>query len=63
MTEREVLQELIRFVGVVTYGKERWFKQNGCWYDRVDGQYIQNKQLLDRICSAINSEVREDGEA
>lgn len=63
MTEREVLQELVRFIGTMTYGKERWFKQNGCWYDRMYGDYVQNEGLLDRMCLEIRSEFGEDGEA
>ena len=59
MTEREVMAELVRFVGVITYGKERWFKQNGRWYDRMFGDYIQNETLLERIRKAIEDEVRE----
>ena len=59
MTEREVMADLVRFVGVITYGKERWFKQNGCWYDRLFGDYIQNETLLERIRKAIEDEVRE----
>ena len=57
MTEREVMADLVRFVGVITYGKERWFKQNGCWYDRLFGDYIQNETLLERIRKAIEDEV------
>ena len=57
MTEREVMAELVRFVGVLTYGKERWFKQNGCWYDRMFGDCIQNEVFLERITEAINDEI------
>ena len=60
MTEREVMAELVRFVGVLTYGKERWFKRNGCWYDRMYGDHIQNETLLERIGKAIKDEVRCD---
>lgn len=56
MTEREVMAELVRFVGVLTYGKERWFKRNGCWYDRLVGDYIQNEILLKRIKEEIEDE-------
>ena len=59
MTEREVMADLVRFVGVLTYGKERWFKQNGCWRDRLYGDHIQNEVLLERIVKAIEDEVRE----
>lgn len=57
MTEREVMADLVRFVGVLTYGKERWFKQNGCWYDRMFGDCIQNEVFLERITEAINDEI------
>ena len=60
MTEREVMAELVRFVGVLTYGKERWCKQNGCWYDRLYGDHIQNEVLLERIGKAIKDEVHCD---
>ncbi len=56
MTEREVMAELVRFVGVLTYGKERWLKRNGCWYDRLVGDYIQNEILLKRIKEEIEDE-------
>lgn len=56
MTEREVMVELVRFVGVLTYGKERWLKRNGCWYDRLVGDYIQNEILLKRIKEEIEDE-------
>ncbi len=58
MTEREVMADLVRFVGVITYGKERWFKHNGCWYDRLFGDYIQNEVLLEWIRKAIEDEVQ-----
>ena len=61
MNEHEVLQELVRFIGVITYGKERWFKQNGSWYDRLHGDYIQNESLLDRICKTLREEIGEEG--
>lgn len=59
MTEREVLEELVRYIGVLTYGKERWFKRNGVWYDRKHGEYIQNEDLLYRIVGSIEEEVGE----
>ena len=57
MTEREVMADLVRFVGVITYGKERWFKQKGCWYDRPFGDYIQNEVLLERIIESIREDM------
>lgn len=59
MTEREVLEALVKYIGVLTYGKERWIKQNGCWYDRKYGEHIQNENLLYRVIASIAEEVSE----
>ena len=60
MTEREVLCNLIRRIGALTYGKERWFKVNGCWYDKEVGDYIQNETLLERVTKSILEEIDDD---
>lgn len=57
MNEHDVLQELVRFIGVRTYGKERWFKQNGSWYDRFLGKYVPNEELLNIICGELEDEI------
>lgn len=55
MTEREMLSDLVRVIGTTTYGKERWFKQNGCWYDRMFCDYIQDEELLTRLIAELVS--------
>lgn len=57
MTEREALADIVMIIGSLTYGKERWFKDNGCWYDRSKGDYIQNEELVQRISEALNEEI------
>jgi len=43
-------ESLIRTIGSATYGKERWFYQdNGIWYDRKEGDYIDFLTLERRI--------------
>ncbi len=59
MTEREVLLEIVCKIGVLTYGKERWFRQNGCWYDRMIGDYIPNETLSERVCNELDFEIKE----
>lgn len=54
MTEREALQKLVRAIGVLTYDKERWFKQNGVWYDRKNREYIQNEVFVDAVIDAVS---------
>ena len=57
MNEREVLERIVRYIGSVTYGKERWFKQNGSWYDRKHCDYIQNEKLLERIIDVLEDDL------
>ena len=58
MSKSEALEELVRFIGSWTYGKERWFAQNGVWYDRYDGKYIDTQELVARVIKAIEEETR-----
>ena len=57
MNEQEVLERIIRYIGSVTYGKERWFKYNGSWYDRKYCDYIQNEKLLERIIDVLEDDL------
>lgn len=57
MTEREALADIVMIIGSLTYGKERWFKNNGCWYDRSKGDYIQNEELVKRINEILKEEI------
>ena len=52
---KEQFINLVRLIGVITYGKERWLLQdNDYWYDRETGTYIDTNELQDRICDVIN---------
>lgn len=57
MTEREALADIVMIIGSLTYGKERWFKNNGCWYDRSKGDYIPNEELVKRIIEILKEEI------
>ena len=47
-------ESLVRTIGSITYGKERWFYQdNDIWYDRKDGAYINTDQVHTRISKVI----------
>ena len=57
MNWQEEFESLIRTIGSITYGKERWFYQdNGIWYDRKDGDYIDMQLLNDRIYELLGEE-------
>ena len=57
MTEREAFADIVMIIGSLTYGKERWFKNNGGWYDRKEGDYIQNEELVKRISEVLKEEI------
>lgn len=57
MTEREALSDIVKVIGTLTYGKERWFENNGCWYDRKECDCIQNETLVERISEALREEI------
>lgn len=45
---------LVRSIGSVTFGKERWFLQdNGLWYDRMDCKEISIDELHNRIYKEV----------
>ena len=53
---QEEFERLIRTIGYLTYGKERWFYQNkGIWYDRKDGDYINMQLLYERIYELLDN--------
>ena len=55
MNWKEEFESLVRTIGSITYGKERWFLQDdGTWYDRKDGTYISIDELHKRIYEEVN---------
>ena len=54
MTKAEAFESIIRTIGVMDYGKERWFASNGGWYDRYDGRWIDNDELESRVQKALH---------
>ena len=46
----EEYESLVRTIGSVTYGKERWFHVGkGIWHDRKEGDWIDLLTLEERI--------------
>ncbi len=55
MNYKEEFEYLVRLIGTITYGKERWFLQdNYYWYDRETDTYIDMNELQVRICEILN---------
>lgn len=51
-------EDMVRYIGVVDYGKERWFKETEKsgrvkWYDRYDGEYLTTDELQQRIYEVV----------
>ena len=57
MTHTEALQDILKAIGSLIYGKERWFPHNGVWYDRIDGSYISTGEMAMRVCTALYEEL------
>ena len=52
------IDEFISCMGVVLYGKERFFRQeNALWYDREHGDYVCTAVILDRIYHQCDKEL------
>ena len=63
MSEYEkMFNDLIRGIGVITFGKERWIQQGTdtfIWYDRLTGRYCDKTELLVSIGRTIK-ELEDD---
>ena len=55
---RKEFEDMVRYIGAVDYGKERWFKETEKsgrvrWYDRYDGEYLTTDELQQRIYEIV----------
>lgn len=55
---RKEFEDMVRYIGVVDYGKERWFRETEKsgrvrWYDRYDGEYLTTDELQQRIYEVV----------
>ena len=51
-------ENIVRYIGSITYGKERWFKETEKsgrvkWYDRRSGDYLTIDQLQNEIYETV----------
>lgn len=52
------IDEFISCMGVVLYGKERFFREeNELWYDRSYADYISTAEVLKRIYDQCDEEL------
>lgn len=52
------LDEFISCMGVVLYGKERFFRQeNALWYDRYYSDFVSTGEILRRIYEQCDKEL------
>lgn len=59
MTHSEALQDILRCIGGLTFGKERWFPNNGVWYDKLDGKLISTEEMTMRVCTELSEKLKE----
>ena len=52
------IDEFISCMGVVLYGKERFFRQDDArWYDREHCDYVSTAKVLERIYQQCSDEI------
>lgn len=57
MTKNEALDDILQCIGSLTYGKERWFDNNGVWYDRATCEYVTTEEMVLRVCKELNESI------
>lgn len=51
----ELFHALVRAIGTITYGKERWFDNNdGTWYDRNECDNVPLGTVVDRLIREVS---------
>lgn len=55
---KKEFEDMVRYIGVIDYGKERWFMETEKsgrvrWYDRYDGEYLTTDELQQRIYEVV----------
>lgn len=54
MTDSEALEDIIKYIGSATFGKERWFKQkDGTYYDRLFEDYVDLEEVAKRLVNTV----------
>lgn len=54
------IDDFIMCMGVILYGKERFFRQDdGNWYDRDYCDYVSTAKVLERIYRQCDAELAE----
>lgn len=56
-TIEEAFYDLVRRIGNIAYGKERWFEEDDDrWYDRETGKHISTGMLVELIIDEVQAE-------
>ena len=51
-------EDMVRYIGVIDYGKERWFKETQKsgrvhWYDRYTGNILTTDELQQEVYETV----------
>lgn len=62
MKDKEALDDIVRCIGSLTYGKERWFRSyawGDIWYDREKGEYLNTEEMVENVCKALKESIED----
>lgn len=58
MKNKKALDEIVRCIGVLTFGEERWTRSysfDDIWHDRWDGEFLTTKEMVKRVLSVLEA--------
>lgn len=62
MKDKKALEDIVRCIGSLTFGKERWCRSysfKDIWYDRMSGDYLTTKEMVQSVCEALKESVED----
>lgn len=64
MKNKKALDKIVRCIGVLTFGKERWsrsysFDDDAIWHDRGTGHFLTTKEMVENVCEALKESIED----
>lgn len=56
MKNKKALDEIVRCIGVLTFGEERWYRSysfDDIWHDKWTGNFLTTKEMVKSVCEAL----------
>lgn len=62
MKNKKALDKIVRCIGVLTFGKERWCRAYSfpdIWHDKGTGHFLTTKEMVKSVCEALKESLEE----